>query len=436
MPSLKGRRVRDVTTNTRKTYCRPSYELGPEIEGLLANHTRMLCTIGFSDNKIRNSEKYVRHCIKLLGREFGTVDIHSMGPETMEELSNLMGVLKDNSRDRYLIAFARFLNDVNHTSIPTFKPRESKRADMESYVRNLSEGAPYKDELAKWIDRMVLRGLRDNTMRNNIKSTIICLRILEDAFGHIPLEDVGEEEMFLLRAILLKGRGESTVQVYLRTTGLFIKFVTGRNPYHESAFLWNDDSSVRRTFIFEPEWRKLRDLSDETDRVILALGGGMGLRRSEIAGIKISDIHGSELTIRGKGHGEYGKVCMMQIPAGVMRAIMDYIPIRHRILEHAGGDWSEDNLLVSDSVRRGTPFTPDQVADRISRLAKRAGLKASTHCLRRLYATTLSDGGMDVYTLSQMMRHSDISTVTRCYLRPDPRKISQGMKTIGDSLFV
>ncbi len=63
-----------------------------------------------------------------------------------------------------------------------------------------------------------------------------------------------------------------------------------------------------RTWIFMAQWKQLWKAADVTQRLVLALAGGMGLRRFEIAQLNLGDIEGNVMTIYGKGSGPQGKV--------------------------------------------------------------------------------------------------------------------------------
>jgi len=64
--------------------------------------------------------------------------------------------------------------------------------------------------------------------------------------------------------------------------------------------------------------------ADPTQRMILILGGMMGLRRSDIAGLRDGDIDGNRMVIRGKGHGRDGLVSVMEMPPPVTRELDRY----------------------------------------------------------------------------------------------------------------
>ncbi|MBQ8373521.1 MAG: site-specific integrase [Candidatus Methanomethylophilaceae archaeon] len=223
-----------------------------------------------------------------------------------------------------------------------------------------------------------------------------------------------------------------TARTYLRTLGKFIGYVTGDNPYRESMMLWNNDVPERK-FIFNEDWERLKEHSDSAEMLIISLGGGMGLRRAEIANIRLSDIIGTKLVIRGKGHGVKGKQVTKNIPDSVRDAIRAYLPYRQAVID-LYGNHSQGNLLVRIRKHPGEPMTPDCVYNAVSSLAKRAGVNCTTHSLRRLYATTLYDAGTELNVIRKMMRHESLDTTLNCYINVDPRKISNAEGELEDRL--
>lgn len=168
------------------------------------------------------------------------------------------------------------------------------------------------------------------------------------------------------------------------------------------------------------------------EHLILCLGVTMGLRCAEIFKIRLSDIEDGRLTIRGKRHGPEGKVVVVSITSAVARAIEEYLPVRSSIIERYG-DNSEGSLLIQQWKGRGCLLNSWNVNDIVKRLGMRHGVDLTNHSLRRLYATTLYDKGVDQDTLRRMMRHSNIQTTMQCYLEADPRRMKDASDRIDDA---
>ncbi len=368
--------------------------------------------------------KYARHCFKVMWEESWDIRPDDVDEDVLEKLSLAMSGLVDNTRIRYLRALGVFVqsrtgrNPWRELTVP------DSVADPMAYVYSIPAGTEYESELMAYIGAMEHRGLKRTTIIGKVRSVIACLRALEGAGTSTSVEDVTPEAVEYLRT-LLDTVSETTARLYIRHFGDFVEFLTGYNPVREARILWNPDGSlVKRKFIFRREWDRLISIAEDEQRVILLLGALMGLRRAEIADLRLDDFHGGTVTIHGKGHGAEGKVVTMAVPRPVADAISDYLPKRARILA-VYGDNSEGHLLVRGVQYPGEPMTPDTVGEIVYSLGKRAGVDLSTHSLRRLYATTLNDIGTDMDSLRRMMRHEDVKTTMRCYLAPDPRRMSE-----------
>lgn len=62
-------------------------------------------------------------------------------------------------------------------------------------------------------------------------------------------------------------------------------------------------------------------------------------------------------------------------------------------------------------------MTPSRVTCTVSDLGTRAGIRMTTHSLRRYFATTLYySTDCDLQTVRRLMRHVDVSTTLKCYV--------------------
>ena len=300
--------------------------------------------------------------------------------------------------------------------------------DMAAHARAYCKGIGFDAEFAEYIDRMTAQGLRRATIWNRVRGAVTCIRALQDMGRDTVLSKLDDDDLNALRNHFSDVK-EVTLRCYMGALGLFCLHVTGRNPYKESDINWNSADTVNRKFIFTEEWYRLLDVAHPNEYLVLMLGGGMGLRSGEIAGIRMDDIDGSMLTVRGKGHGPLGKVEVLEMPPEVMAAIDEWLPIRQAILEHYG-DRSEGHLLVNLRYRPGKRLSPSGIGDMINYLGNRADVDLSPHSMRRLFATTLYDCGTDLVILRTLMRHAKIDTTLECYIHADPRKVRNAQENV------
>lgn len=146
------------------------------------------------------------------------------------------------------------------------------------------------------------------------------------------------------------------------------------------------------------------DPSTETglrDRAILELMYASGLRVSEAAGLKISDIDldAGILTTTGKG----GKTRRVPVGSSAIRWIRDYLAVRQK-----------KDLFVNDELfvtPAGLPVSRQIIHAFITRYAVKCGLEGvSAHTLRHSFATHLVQNDADIRSVQQMLGHADIST--------------------------
>jgi integrase len=202
----------------------------------------------------------------------------------------------------------------------------------------------------------------------------------------------------------------------------------GYDPFPDARIRFNGET-VRRKFIFNDEWVELYRAADVTERLILGLGASMGLRRREIVSIELDDIKGDKLYVKGKGAGT-GKVEIMAMSELVRRDLGPYLEHRERVLSEYG-DRSNGRLFINERMRNvGRPMSVRALETVLDGLVKRSGVSFSPHCLRRFFATTMKDAGVDLDTLRRMMRHSSIDTTLRCYIYADPRKMGAAVGAV------
>ena len=148
------------------------------------------------------------------------------------------------------------------------------------------------------------------------------------------------------------------------------------------------------------------------DRTILTLLWRLGLRRSEVAGLRVDDINWrrGEITIRGKGNRHE----LLPIPIDVGEALVRYLQDAHRRIP-AGCR----ALFVLVRAPEGA-MTAVGVGDVVTRVALRVGLPAmGAHLLRHGTATQLARSGASWPEIAQVLRHRSLA-VTASYTTVDP----------------
>jgi integrase/recombinase XerD len=154
------------------------------------------------------------------------------------------------------------------------------------------------------------------------------------------------------------------------------------------------------------------------DKAMLELLYATGVRASEVAGLKISDLNLDVGYLRCIGKGRRERV----IPLGKVAAAatLEYLKnMRPKLVKSFSGDF----LLLS---RTGRPMSRIEIWRLIKRYAARAGMprNLTVHTLRHCFATHLLAGGADLRSVQEMLGHVDIST-TQIYTHVDQDRLSE-----------
>lgn len=152
------------------------------------------------------------------------------------------------------------------------------------------------------------------------------------------------------------------------------------------------------------------------DRAMLELLYATGMRASELAGLKTSDLNFDVGYLRCLGKGNKERI----IPVGrtAIKATEAYLrDLRPRLAKSGSGM----SLLLS---RTGRPLTRIEIWRLVKKYAARAGMprNLTAHTLRHCFATHLLSGGADLRSVQEMLGHVDIGT-TQIYTHVDHERL-------------
>ena len=152
------------------------------------------------------------------------------------------------------------------------------------------------------------------------------------------------------------------------------------------------------------------------DKAILELLYATGVRASELAGLKTSNLNLDIGYLRCLGKGNRERV----IPVGktAIAATVEYLrELRPKLAKSQSADF----LLLS---RTGLPLSRIEIWRLVKKYAIRAGLPGNltVHTLRHCFATHLLTGGADLRSVQEMLGHVDIAT-TQIYTHVDQERL-------------
>jgi integrase/recombinase XerD len=152
------------------------------------------------------------------------------------------------------------------------------------------------------------------------------------------------------------------------------------------------------------------------DRAMLELLYATGMRASELAGLRTSDLNFDVGYLRCLGKGNKERI----IPVGrtAVEATEAYLrDLRPRLAKPSSGPF----LLLS---RTGRPLSRIEIWRLVKKYAARAGIarNLTVHTLRHCFATHLLSGGADLRSIQEMLGHVDIGT-TQIYTHVDHERL-------------
>ncbi len=146
------------------------------------------------------------------------------------------------------------------------------------------------------------------------------------------------------------------------------------------------------------------------EKVLIAMLYGLGLRISELSGLKLEDIKGAWIQIHGKGN----KVRELPLLEELQRLIAHYVKVNH------------PKIYLFE--KGNAPMNVAKLRYMMTKLFKTAGIKATPHQLRHSFATHLLNNGARISDVSELLGHETMAT-TQVYTKlGSVKKMQEYMK--------
>ena len=146
------------------------------------------------------------------------------------------------------------------------------------------------------------------------------------------------------------------------------------------------------------------------DKLLVSMLYGLGLRISELSGLRLDQISAEWVEIRGKGN----KTRQLPLMSYLRRLLEQYLRTCH----------PKTHLFE----KGGIPLNPAQLRYKIDKLFKSQGIKATPHQLRHSFATHLLHHGARISDVSELLGHSSMAT-TQVYTKlASSKKMEEYMK--------
>ncbi len=246
------------------------------------------------------------------------------------------------------------------------------------------------------------------------------LRAVEDLSRHFnrPAEELRPEHIREYQAYLFRERHLSANSVNQRVGALrfFFNKALKRNWSVEETPYPRKPHQLPMILSREEVARLLECALTPFHRTILMTLYATGLRRAELANLKLSDIDSQRMVIRvqgGKGRQDRDVMLSPKL-LGVLRQ-------HYRSLRQKPATWLFPGGTYHSADR---PIDPKVVWHACREAAKRAGLgkQLHPHTLRHCFATHLLEAGADLRTIQLLLGHRDLKE-TSIYLHLSSRHL-------------
>jgi len=235
-------------------------------------------------------------------------------------------------------------------------------------------------------------------------------------FGKSP-DKLGPNELRTYQAYLLKERKLTPGSVINQVAALRFFFVKTLRRHQFREFLpYPRDQRRLPTVLSREEVARLINAAGTLfRRTLLMTLYATGMRRSELACLKVSDIDSQRMILRvveGKG----GKDRDLPLSPALLETLREYWRWR----------MPKTYLFPSRDPRRGSeqPISDKTVWIACSEAARCAGIRkrVTPHTLRHSWATHLLEAGTDLRTIQVLLGHGDLETTAK-YLHLSQRHL-------------
>jgi len=147
--------------------------------------------------------------------------------------------------------------------------------------------------------------------------------------------------------------------------------------------------------------------AEPRERLLVAMLYGLGLRISELSGLKLESIRSEWVEVRGKGDK------VRELPL---------LPVIHTMIVTYIDQYAPKTYLFE---KGGVNMNQAQLRYLLDKLFKARGLKVTPHQLRHSFATHLLNSGARISDVSELLGHSSMAT-TQIYTKlGDARKLKE-----------
>lgn len=256
------------------------------------------------------------------------------------------------------------------------------------------------------IDYMMAMNYSVNSIRNYVQA----FNQFQMSFEYQNPDELTEKQIVRhLAQMMEKGLSAASLNTTINALQFYFKTVLKREKFNAKLPRPRQEHHLPSVLTMEECARIFEQVINPKHKLLLLLGYGAGLRRSEIINLRWEDILFAEHKIHIK-QSKGKKDRMVMLPYSIVSYLEDYRRL------HGVEGWVFEGQYKGESLSAGT------VQQVMRNAVVKAGLekRASVHTLRHSFATHLLESGTDIRYIQQLLGHSSIKT-TMVYTHISPK---------------
>ena len=256
------------------------------------------------------------------------------------------------------------------------------------------------------LDYLMAQNYSANTIRSYVKTFNLFLRI-----NHYQNPDILTEMQIVkhLAGMTEKGLSPSSLNMLVNALRYYYRTVLKRDSFEIKLPRARMEHHLPTVLTMEECFRIFSYVDNPKHKLLLLIGYGAGLRRSEIVMLKWQDILFEEHKIHVK-QSKGNKDRIVMLPYSIVEYLKNYRQL------YPSDDWVFAGQYKGEALSGRTVQQVMKDAVTKARLEK----KATVHTLRHSFATHLLESGTDIRYIQQLMGHSSIKT-TMIYTHITPK---------------
>jgi integrase/recombinase XerD len=305
------------------------------------------------------------------------------------------------------------LNIPIHNNLPArylskYKAMNNKESQLKNMRESLLLQVPVTAQTytLAMLDYLMAQNYSANTIRNYVKSFNLFQRI--NCYQN-PDTLTEMQVVRHLAAMTEKGLSASSLAMLVNALLYYFRTVLKRDSFEISIPRPRKEQHLPTVLTMEECFRIFSYVENPKHKLLLLIGYGAGLRRTEIVTLKWADILFEEHKIHVK-QTKGNKDRIVMLPYSIVTYLQDYRKI------YPSGDW------VFVGQYKGEALSGRTIQQVMHDAVAKAGLekKATVHTLRHSFATHLLESGTDIRYIQQLLGHASIKT-TMIYTHISPR---------------